>query len=137
MGPRSEAPPDAPPDPAPLGLAPRSDIGSPRTPTRGAIVATYPAMMSPSGSPALGYNLGKPYHSCVKLTECPLRVRSRIDSVNVDPKFDLRLQELGVRSGAEFVAVNRAAFGGVVLNIAGTRVAVDHHSATLIQVDPA
>ena len=88
-----------------------------------------------SGPPALGFNLGKPYHSRVKLTECPLRVRSRISRVGVDPKFDLRLQELGVRSGAEFVAVNRAAFGGVVLNIAGTRVAVDHRSATLIEVE--
>lgn len=72
----------------------------------------------------------------MKLTQCPLRVRSRITDVEVDDRYSLRLQELGVRPGAEFTATNRAAFGGVVLNIAGTRVAVDHGSAKRIRVEP-
>lgn len=72
----------------------------------------------------------------MKLAQCPLRQRFRIAAVDVDPKYNLRLQELGLRAGAEFVAVNRAAFNGMVLNIAGTRVAVDHRSAKLIEVEP-
>lgn len=87
------------------------------------------------GLKTLPKNLGKPYHSSVKLTQCPLRIKSRIAAVDVDPKYSLRLQELGLRPGAEFTAVNRAAFGGVVINIAGTRVAVDHRSAKNIDVE--
>ena len=56
--------------------------------------------------------------------------------IDVDPKYLLRLRELGVRPGAEFTVVNRAAFGGVVVNIAGTRVAVDAGSAKHIEVVP-
>lgn len=71
------------------------------------------------------------------LSKCPLRVKARIVGVDVAPQFQLRLQELGVRPGAEFVAVNRAAFGGVVLNIAGARVAVDRGSARQMHVELA
>ena len=59
----------------------------------------------------------------------------RIAGVTVDPKYSLRLQELGIRAGADIIAVNRAAFGGVVVNVAGTRIAVDHRSAKLIEVE--
>ncbi len=69
------------------------------------------------------------------LAKCPLRTRARIVDVDVDDKFDLRLQELGVRSGAEFSVVNKAAFGGRVINIAGTRIAVDHRSSRKIEVE--
>lgn len=56
--------------------------------------------------------------------------------MEVDAKFSLRLHELGIRPGAEVVAVSRAAFGGLVLNVAGTRIAVDHRSAKHIHVEP-
>lgn len=72
----------------------------------------------------------------MNLSICPLRLKSRITKVDVDRKFDLRLQELGIRLGAEVVAVNKAAFGGLVLNVAGTRIAVDHKSAKRIHVEP-
>lgn len=68
----------------------------------------------------------------MKLNQCPLRVRGEITDVDVEPRFDLRLQELGIRPGAQFVAINKAAFGGVVLNIGGTRVAVDRASSRKI-----
>lgn len=71
----------------------------------------------------------------MNLAKCPLRTKARITSVDVAPQFNLRLQELGVRQGAEFVVVNSAAFGGRVLNIAGTRIAVDHKSVRLIEVE--
>lgn len=71
------------------------------------------------------------------LAKWPLRTRARITTVDVEQQFDLRLQELGVRSGAEFTVVNRAAFGGLVINVAGARIAVDHKSAKRIQVEGA
>lgn len=71
------------------------------------------------------------------LSECPLRVKAKIVGVDVAPQFRLRLQELGVRPGAEFVAINRAAFGGVVVKIAGARLAVDRGSARHMQVELA
>lgn len=52
------------------------------------------------------------------LSKCPRNSRGRLVSIDVDPAYRLRLQELGLRSGAEFFVANRAAFGGVVINIA-------------------
>ncbi len=47
----------------------------------------------------------------------------------------LRMQELGVRPGTEAVVTQHAGFGGVVINIAGSRVAVDHRSARNIEAE--
>lgn len=69
------------------------------------------------------------------LEKCPTNARARLVEINVEPDYQLRLQELGLRPGAEFVLTNRAAFGGVVINIAGTRVAVDRRSAGRITVE--
>lgn len=69
------------------------------------------------------------------LSSCPLQTRARIIGLQVDPQYHLRLHELGVRPGAEFSVVSRAAFGGVVMNIAGTRVAMDRHSAKRMEVE--
>ncbi|MDC4233500.1 ferrous iron transport protein A [Actinomyces sp. B33] len=72
---------------------------------------------------------------CVLLSDTPIRARGRLVSIDVDPAHLLRLQELGMRIGAEFFLANRAAFGGVVVNIAGTRIAVDTRSARRIAVE--
>ena len=72
----------------------------------------------------------------MKLAKGPLHTRAQIVDVSVDGRFDLRLQELGVRVGAKFSVVNKAAFGGRVINIAGTRIAVDHRSLQQISVAP-
>ena len=55
--------------------------------------------------------------------------------MEVSPEHRLRLYELGVRPGSEFLIVNKAAFGGLVVNIAGARVAVDRRSARAIEVE--
>ncbi|WP_043534400.1 MULTISPECIES: FeoA family protein [Actinomyces] len=69
------------------------------------------------------------------LSKCPTNARARLTRIDIDPRHQLRLQELGLRTGAEFNLTNRAAFGGVVMNIAGTRVAVDRRSARHIEVE--
>ena len=71
------------------------------------------------------------------LSKCPRNSRGRLVRIDVDPHHRLRLQELGLRPGMEFYLANRAAFGGVVLNIAGTRIAIDARSATRIDVEVA
>ncbi|MCF2711643.1 MAG: FeoA family protein [Schaalia hyovaginalis] len=71
------------------------------------------------------------------LSKCPRNSHGRLVRIDVDPAHRLRLQELGLRPGTEFYLANRAAFGGVVLNIAGTRVAVDARSAKRIDVEIA
>ena len=67
------------------------------------------------------------------LHECPLRTPLRLTRVDLPEKNMLRMQELGVRPGTEAVVTQHAGFGGVVINIAGSRVAVDHRSARNIE----
>ena len=55
--------------------------------------------------------------------------------MDVPSEYRLRLYELGVRPGSEFFIVNKAAFGGLVVNIAGARVAVDRRNARAIEVE--
>lgn len=71
----------------------------------------------------------------MKLASCPRGARARLVDIDVAPAFRLRLNELGMRPGAEFLLTNRAAFGGVVINIAGTRIAVDRRSSKNIAVE--
>lgn len=73
----------------------------------------------------------------MKLSQCLPNTRGKLSTIHVEPEYQLRLQELGIRQGAEFSLPNRAAFGGVVLNIAGTRIAVDSRSAQRIDVEVA
>ncbi len=70
----------------------------------------------------------------MKLAECPPRTLVQLVDVRVDPRFILRLEELGLRRGAHLTVVSRVAFGGVVVNIAGSRVAVDRSSAKCLEV---
>ncbi|MFC2435111.1 MAG: ferrous iron transport protein A [Peptidiphaga sp.] len=69
------------------------------------------------------------------LHECPLRTPLRLTRVDLPEKNMLRMQELGVRPGTEAVVTQHAGFGGVVINIAGSRVAVDHRSARSIEAE--
>ena len=55
--------------------------------------------------------------------------------MDIPSEHRLRLYELGVRPGSEFFIVSKAAFGGLVVNIAGARVAVDRRSARAIEVE--
>ncbi|MFY9262271.1 MAG: FeoA family protein [Arcanobacterium sp.] len=69
------------------------------------------------------------------LAECPVRAPLRLTRVGVLRRNLLRMQELGLRVGAHVSVVQRGAFGGLVLNVAGSRVAVDHRSARVIEAD--
>ncbi len=69
------------------------------------------------------------------LSASPSRVSLRLTKVDLPEKHQLRLQELGLRPGKEASIALRGAFGGVVLNVAGSRVAVDHRSARHIEVE--
>ena len=71
----------------------------------------------------------------MQLSQFPLRTRARLGNMDVPSEHRLRLYELGVRPGSEFFIVNKAAFGGLVVNIAGARVAVDRRSARAIEVE--
>lgn len=71
----------------------------------------------------------------MKLSECPKRVPLRLTDVPLPRKNLLRMQELGVRAGAHVVVTQHAGFGGLVMNIAGSRVAVDHRSAEAIEAE--
>ncbi|AOZ73539.1 ferrous iron transport protein A [Boudabousia tangfeifanii] len=55
--------------------------------------------------------------------------------MDVPAQYRLRLQELGLRPGVEFTVTNRSAFGGVVLNVKGARVALDARSARQITAE--
>lgn len=67
------------------------------------------------------------------LKDCPVRVPVRLTSVPLPRQNVLRMQEIGIRVGAEAVIVQKAAFGGLIVNIAGSRIAVDHKWAKKIE----
>lgn len=69
------------------------------------------------------------------LHKAPTRTLLRLTSVDLPKKNCLRMQELGIRPGTEAVVTQHAGFGGLVLNIAGSRVAVDHRSARKIEAE--
>ncbi|QOR45994.1 FeoA family protein [Trueperella pecoris] len=71
----------------------------------------------------------------MKLSECPTRVVLRLTDIELPRRSMLRMQEIGLRIGAQATIVQRAGFGGLVLNIAGSRVAVDHRSAKKIEAE--
>lgn len=73
----------------------------------------------------------------MKLSECSRGDRGHLTVVNLAPCHQLRVQELGLRTGAQFTVTNRAAFGGMVLNIGGARIAVDARSSRHIDVELA
>lgn len=71
----------------------------------------------------------------MKLCECPMRTRLRLTAIKLPSKNMLRMQELGLRPGSEAVVTQHAGFGGLILNIAGSRVAIDHRSARIIEAE--
>ena len=71
----------------------------------------------------------------MKLREGPTRVTLRLTNLKLPEHSLLRMQEIGVRIGAEATVIQHAGFGGLVLNIAGSRVAIDHRSAKNIEAE--
>lgn len=70
------------------------------------------------------------------LTQCPTRVALRLTKIELPQRNLLRMQEIGLRVGTEATIIQHAGFGGLVLNIAGSRVAIDHRSAKKILAEP-
>lgn len=71
------------------------------------------------------------------LAECPTRVALRLTEIELPEAVQLRMQEMGLRKGAQATVIQRACFGGLVLNVAGSRFAVDHRSARKISAEVA
>ncbi len=71
----------------------------------------------------------------MQLAKCPLRCRLTLTKIDCGEGCALRLGELGLREGAEVVVTQKASFGGLVLNVAGSRLAVDHRSAHAIEAE--
>ncbi|MCI1674733.1 MAG: ferrous iron transport protein A [Ancrocorticia sp.] len=69
------------------------------------------------------------------LNECPQQTLLRLTKIDLPAKNMLRIQELGLRPGNEAVITQHAGFGGLILNVAGSRVAVDHRSAKAIEAE--
>lgn len=73
----------------------------------------------------------------MQLHQCPVRKRLCLTKIDCGDEYALRLGELGLRPGAEVIVTQKASFGGLVLNVSGSRLAVDHRSARCIEAEVA
>lgn len=71
------------------------------------------------------------------LHESPLGAELRIIGVRLPAADAFRLNEMGIRLGTRAHVTQRAAFGGRVIAVAGSRYALDGQTAALIDVEPA
>ena len=69
------------------------------------------------------------------LPESPLGAELRVTGVRLTSADAFRLQEMGLRIGTRTRVTQRAAFGGRVIAVAGSRFALDGHTAALIDVE--
>lgn len=88
------------------------------------------------GQAAFGIRLGCANLITVLLKECAVPLRVRLVKFDCHPNHSLRMRELGLRPGVEMTITQKAAFGGRVININGSRLAVDSGSAAKIEVEP-
>ncbi|MFC5280766.1 ferrous iron transport protein A [Arcanobacterium canis] len=65
------------------------------------------------------------------LSDCPTKVALRLTEISLPENSVLRMNELGVRPGARAWVTHRT-LAGLVLNVSGSRVAIDHVSARKI-----
>lgn len=65
----------------------------------------------------------------------PANTDLEVTAVTVPDDARLRLREIGVRVGARVRVTQRTAFGGRVIAVAGTRVALDRATAARIEVE--
>ncbi|WP_182353242.1 FeoA family protein [Flaviflexus huanghaiensis] len=71
----------------------------------------------------------------MKLCSWPIRKQARVVSLGIET-CHLRARELGLRPGAVVRITQRTLFGGTVVDVAGTRLALDRASASRILVEP-
>ena len=70
----------------------------------------------------------------MRLSQAPLATPLVLTAFGIgDP---LRMRELGLRVGAVLEVVQRAGFGGRVLTIGPTRIALDHVTCAALDVTP-
>jgi ferrous iron transport protein A len=69
------------------------------------------------------------------LPESPPGAELRVTGVRLPAADAFRLQEMGVRLGTRTRVTQRAAFGGRVIAVAGSRFALDGATAALIDVE--
>ena len=70
------------------------------------------------------------------LPESPLGAELRVTGVRLPAADAFRLNEMGIRLGTLAHVTQRAAFGGRVVAVAGSRYALDGGTASLIDVEP-
>lgn len=70
----------------------------------------------------------------MKLHTCPLGVEVEVVSLDVPGVAQLRLREVGMRVGTTVRVTNVAPFGGRVVAIGASRIAVDGATAAVIGV---
>lgn len=70
------------------------------------------------------------------LPESPLGEELRVTGVRLPADAAFRLNEMGIRPGTVGFVTQRAAFGGRVIAVAGSRFALDGGTAALIDVEP-
>lgn len=71
----------------------------------------------------------------MKLSSWPLKKQARVISLGIE-SGRLRARELGLRPGAIIRVTQRTLFGGTVLDIGGTRLALDKAAVSRIVVEP-
>ena len=69
------------------------------------------------------------------LPESPLGAELRVTGVRLPAADAFRLEEMGIRLGTRAQVTQRAAFGGRVIAVAGSRFALDGATAALIDVE--
>jgi ferrous iron transport protein A len=70
------------------------------------------------------------------LGDSPVGAQLRVTGVRLSAVQSLRLNEMGIRCGTLARVTQRAAFGGRVIAVAGSRYALDAGTAGLIDVEP-
>ena len=73
----------------------------------------------------------------MRLRESPPGEPFRVSSIRLSASAALRLSEMGIRVGTLAHVTQRAAFGGRVVAVAGSRFALDGTTAGLIDVESA
>jgi len=70
------------------------------------------------------------------LIEGPTDAKLRVTGIRLPDSAAFRLKEMGIRLGTVAHITQRAAFGGRVIAVAGSRYALDGGTAALIDVEP-
>lgn len=71
----------------------------------------------------------------MKLIDVEVGSVARLVDFPCSPAHLLRVQELGLREGVAFRITHKAPVGGIVINLGGSRIAIDRGAASQIDVD--